>query len=86
MQLWMIMPLQLQEWWIEYASRGLPNMNDISIDHPEAMVQDGTAALEELNHSVISNLRGIGWAELQNIWEKHSPTGQNIYRKTGPFL
>jgi hypothetical protein len=29
-------------------------MNDISIDHPEAMVQDGsTAALEELNHMII---------------------------------
>jgi hypothetical protein len=67
--------------WIEYASsRGLPYMNDILIDHPEAMVRDGTAALEELNHSVTNNLREIGWAE------KCFSTGQNIHGKTGPFL
>jgi hypothetical protein len=37
MQLWMIMPQQLREWWIEYA-RNLPGMNDVSVDYPEVMV------------------------------------------------
>jgi hypothetical protein len=52
------------------CSRGLSNMNDISIDHPEAMVQDGTATLEELNHTA-SKLKEVGWQDFQNIWEKH---------------
>jgi hypothetical protein len=73
-----------REWWVEYA-RGLPNMNASLIDHPEAMVQDGTATLEELNH-MTGNLREVGWADFQDIWEKHCPAGQNVHGKKGPFI
>jgi hypothetical protein len=73
-----------REWWVEYA-RGLPNMNANLIDHSEAMVQDGTATLEELNH-MTGNLREVGWADLQNICEKHCPAGRNVHGKKGPFL
>jgi hypothetical protein len=69
MQLWMIMPRPLREWWIEYG-RGSPNMNDILIDRPEPFMRDGTAILEELK-KMTSNLGEVGWRDFQNIWEKH---------------
>jgi hypothetical protein len=69
----------------EVDARGLPNMNANLIDHSEAMVQDGTATLEELNH-MTGNLREVGWADLQNICEKHCPAGRNVHGKKGPFL
>jgi hypothetical protein len=69
MQLWMIMPQQLREWWIEYA-KNLPGMNDVSVDYPEVMVRDGTSALEELNH-MTSNLKEVSWVDFQNVWEKY---------------
>jgi hypothetical protein len=57
MQLWVIMPWSAVARMVYIVcSRGLSNMNDISIDHPEAMVQDDTANLEELNH-MTSKLR-----------------------------
>jgi hypothetical protein len=70
MQFWLILPRNLREWWwINYA-RGLPKLDDISLEYPEAIVRDGSVMIEELRN-MKTNLGNIGWAEFMATWERH---------------
>jgi hypothetical protein len=60
MRFWLILPRNLREWWINYA-RGLPGLDGISLEYPEAVVRDGSVMIEELRN-MKTNLGNIGWA------------------------
>lgn len=66
MELWMILPGELREWWIYYA-RSLSSMDhDISVECVEPLVRDGTAILQELNITT-ANLEDVGWKDFKKI-------------------
>jgi hypothetical protein len=50
--------------------KGLPGMNDISLDYPTIVVRDGTAIIEKLSE-MKGNLKSVGWADFVGIWEEH---------------
>jgi hypothetical protein len=56
-QLWIMLPREFPEWWINYA-RDVLKMRNMSLRHPEAVTRDGTVMIQELKNMTTNLLNG----------------------------